>query len=171
MSYSLGHPVRLVGGRLVLDFVNTADWNEDGSIAHEKLMNADDLALWIEATETKAVNQRDVAKLIEFRAELREVLLARKPHKPVSRFDMVKGDGRVDLSEPMSLETLLVASMLSVFCDPRELSRMKMCPGKGCGWLFIDESKNSRRTWCSMESCGNRAKAARHYQRTKQRAR
>ena len=32
-----GHPVRLLGGRLVLDFVNTADWTTAGKVVHEKL--------------------------------------------------------------------------------------------------------------------------------------
>jgi predicted RNA-binding Zn ribbon-like protein len=36
---------------------------------------------------------------------------------------------------------------------------------RGCGYLFLDTSKNRSRRWCSMEACGNRAKAARHYQR------
>jgi predicted RNA-binding Zn ribbon-like protein len=37
---------------------------------------------------------------------------------------------------------------------------------RGCGWLFIDTSRNRSRRWCSMGGCGNRAKAHRHYQRT-----
>jgi predicted RNA-binding Zn ribbon-like protein len=37
-----------------------------------------------------------------------------------------------------------------------------------CGWLFMDDSKNGSRRWCSMRSCGNRAKAQRHYLRSKQ---
>jgi predicted RNA-binding Zn ribbon-like protein len=36
---------------------------------------------------------------------------------------------------------------------------------RGCGYLFIDQTKNHSRRWCSMESCGNRAKAKRHYNR------
>ena len=36
---------------------------------------------------------------------------------------------------------------------------------RGCAYLFIDQSRNRSRRWCSMESCGNRAKAKRHYQR------
>ncbi len=39
---------------------------------------------------------------------------------------------------------------------------------RGCGYLFIDHSKNHSRRWCSMESCGNRAKARRHYARAQQ---
>jgi predicted RNA-binding Zn ribbon-like protein len=38
---------------------------------------------------------------------------------------------------------------------------------RGCGLLFIDTSKNHSRQWCSMEDCGNRAKAQRYYRRKK----
>lgn len=50
-----------------------------------------------------------------------------------------------------------------------ELDRVKECESEqGCGWLFYDTSRNKSRRWCSMESCGNRAKAASFYQRHKQ---
>ncbi len=39
------------------------------------------------------------------------------------------------------------------------------CWGEGCGWLFLDTSRNQRRRWCSMRGCGNRAKARRFYER------
>ena len=39
---------------------------------------------------------------------------------------------------------------------------------RGCGWLFLDTSRNRSRRWCSMDSCGNRAKAARHHARGRQ---
>jgi len=38
-----------------------------------------------------------------------------------------------------------------------------------CAWLFIDETRNRSRRWCSMASCGNRAKARRHYHRARKR--
>jgi predicted RNA-binding Zn ribbon-like protein len=45
--------------------------------------------------------------------------------------------------------------------------RLKECPGLGdCGWLFLDTSKSGRRRWCSMESCGSRAKMRTYYART-----
>jgi len=43
------------------------------------------------------------------------------------------------------------------------LARVKECPS--CGWLFVDTSRNHARRWCSMEMCGNRDKAYRHYHR------
>jgi predicted RNA-binding Zn ribbon-like protein len=33
---------------------------------------------------------------------------------------------------------------------------------------FFDVSKNGTRRWCSMSGCGNRAKARRHYARSRQ---
>lgn len=40
--------------------------------------------------------------------------------------------------------------------------RLKQCPGEGCGWLFLDHSKNKSRRWCDMATCGNRTKGQRH---------
>jgi predicted RNA-binding Zn ribbon-like protein len=47
---------------------------------------------------------------------------------------------------------------------------IRECEGPECGWFFLDESRNRRRRWCSMESCGNRAKARRFYRRKRARA-
>ncbi|MEM7347217.1 MAG: CGNR zinc finger domain-containing protein, partial [Chloroflexota bacterium] len=46
-----------------------------------------------------------------------------------------------------------------------KLERVKLCSGDNCGWLFLDTSRNGRRSWCEMKVCGNRAKAKRHYYR------
>lgn len=43
--------------------------------------------------------------------------------------------------------------------------RIKLCAADGCGWVFVDASRKANRLWCSMEDCGNRAKAKRHYRR------
>lgn len=48
------------------------------------------------------------------------------------------------------------------------LERVGECADEhGCGWLFFDTSRNRSRRWCSMEDCGNRAKARLHYKRHK----
>jgi predicted RNA-binding Zn ribbon-like protein len=49
-----------------------------------------------------------------------------------------------------------------------ELARVRECDGATCTWLFLDRSRNRSRRWCDMESCGNRAKAARHYHRRRE---
>jgi len=47
-----------------------------------------------------------------------------------------------------------------------EASRIRVCPGEGCGWLFVDRSRNGRRRWCRMETCGTREKNRRRRSRT-----
>jgi predicted RNA-binding Zn ribbon-like protein len=44
---------------------------------------------------------------------------------------------------------------------------LRQCANGECLWLFLDESKSGTRRWCDMASCGNRAKARRHYLKTK----
>jgi predicted RNA-binding Zn ribbon-like protein len=44
-----------------------------------------------------------------------------------------------------------------------ELGQVKECPG--CGWLFLDTSKNQSRRWCSMNTCGTRDKMRRYHKR------
>ena len=44
---------------------------------------------------------------------------------------------------------------------------VRRCANSECVWLFIDASKNATRRWCAMASCGNRAKARRHYLKLK----
>ncbi|HEX6480378.1 MAG TPA: ABATE domain-containing protein [Ktedonobacteraceae bacterium] len=48
-----------------------------------------------------------------------------------------------------------------------ELSETRVCASEDCNWLFLDTSKNHSRRWCNMKTCGNRAKARRHYERTR----
>lgn len=47
------------------------------------------------------------------------------------------------------------------------LRRVRECDGASCTWLFLDQSRNRSRRWCSMETCGNRAKVRRHYRRSR----
>ena len=47
-------------------------------------------------------------------------------------------------------------------------THIQECSGEGCGWLFLDTSRNRRRRWCTMQGCGNRAKARRFYERTRE---
>ena len=50
----------------------------------------------------------------------------------------------------------------------RDASRVRRCAHPECVLHFYDTSPKRGRRWCSMAGCGNRAKAARHYARTKQ---
>ncbi len=48
-----------------------------------------------------------------------------------------------------------------------DAARVTQCDGSDCTWLFLDRSRTGNRRWCSMSSCGNRAKARRHYRRSR----
>lgn len=60
-----------------------------------------------------------------------------------------------------------VARSAAEVLTSEDLARVRECAGEPCGWLFLDTSRNRTRRWCSMASCGNRAKARRHYERVK----
>jgi len=46
-------------------------------------------------------------------------------------------------------------------------SRIRPCAAHDCQHFLIDESRANARKWHSMETCGNREKARRHYARSK----
>lgn len=46
--------------------------------------------------------------------------------------------------------------------------RIRHCAHEACVLHFFDTSRNGTRRWCSMAACGNRAKASRHYARTRE---
>jgi predicted RNA-binding Zn ribbon-like protein len=43
-----------------------------------------------------------------------------------------------------------------------EMERVRRCADPRCARVFFDGSRNGKRRWCDMKTCGNRAKAARH---------
>ncbi len=58
-----------------------------------------------------------------------------------------------------------IAQATAEFLTSGPIHRLRECGG--CYWLFMDTSRNGMRRWCDMKTCGNRAKAHRHYERTK----
>lgn len=42
-----------------------------------------------------------------------------------------------------------------------EVSEIRICDGRNCGWMFVDRSRNHFRRWCQMETCGTREKSRR----------
>jgi predicted RNA-binding Zn ribbon-like protein len=68
-----------------------------------------------------------------------------------------------------SLESLLwpIARAAADLLLSDVFKHLRMCASDECAWLFLDKTKNQRRRWCDMKTCGNRVKARRHYQRVK----
>jgi predicted RNA-binding Zn ribbon-like protein len=66
----------------------------------------------------------------------------------------------------VGLQWLFARSVESMLTSPL-MERVKECPPAqgGCGWLFVDRSKNKSRQWCSDEGCGSRIRMRRLYAR------
>jgi len=81
------------------------------------------------------------------------------------------GDGFAWAADPMPpAAPVLLAPVLWSAADLLACSgriRVRRCANAQCLWLFIDRSKTGNRRWCDMAACGNRAKAQRHYRRTR----
>jgi predicted RNA-binding Zn ribbon-like protein len=54
----------------------------------------------------------------------------------------------------------IAADAIAVFSAER--ARLTRCALPGCGALLLSRARNEPRRWCSMETCGNRAKVAAH---------
>jgi predicted RNA-binding Zn ribbon-like protein len=66
------------------------------------------------------------------------------------------------LEAPLWLLTLSAVDLLT----SEYYQRVGQCADEdGCGWLFVDTSKNHSRRWCDINDCGNRAKQRRYQKR------
>jgi predicted RNA-binding Zn ribbon-like protein len=68
---------------------------------------------------------------------------------------------------PAAVLSSVASDAIDVISGPRA-ARLKRCQGLNCAIPFLDTSRPGTRRWCSMERCGNRAKARTHYQRQRQ---
>ena len=65
--------------------------------------------------------------------------------------------------DPRRVRFAVAADAVALMGDGHRLARVRRCPGRNCGWLFLDLS--GRRRWCSMTTCGSREKMRRMYER------
>ncbi|SFJ51595.1 Conserved protein containing a Zn-ribbon-like motif, possibly RNA-binding [Streptosporangium canum] len=168
--------------RVIEEFVNTR--RRDG----DDIETPRQLAEWLHARDLMpgdaavSAEQRDRAEWI--REGLR-ALIAENNAEPVSspRPDGLDPTARAELTElardfPLMLDVTAVpprlvartrvpvdaalAGLLAVVADAVAAgtwTRLKACREPSCRWAYYDHSRNRRRTWCSMDLCGNRAKA------------
>jgi predicted RNA-binding Zn ribbon-like protein len=172
---------------LVQDFVNTRNYFRGGDL----LGNADEAtARLVERgllEETEHLGEAERRRLVDFREELRGLLLAHNAVPGVdaeSLNDLTSSaalrvrfgpDGRPDL-EPAAGDGLveqivgrLLAEVVRAEAEGR-WERLKACRNEGCRWAFYDASKNRSGSWCNMDVCGARHKM-RAYRERKSEAR
>lgn len=83
------------------------------------------------------------------------------------KVDLVGSEFRWAWRDDLSAEAVLypIAQSAANLLTSEDIIRVKECANEeqGCGSLFLDSSKSHTRKWCSMESCGNRAKFRTYY--------
>ena len=80
----------------------------------------------------------------------------------------VEADGaRFVIAGPANLDAAIGALLAIVARAMIDGSwqRLKACPGRDCGWVFYDRSRNQSARWCAMKVCGDREKARAYYER------
>jgi predicted RNA-binding Zn ribbon-like protein len=173
---------------LCLDYANTRYWR--GQPAPTETLKAPaDLAAWARAA--KPPSPREFEQAIAVREMLYRLFDAQAQGKPAAPRDLEglnsalsqaparkalkrsRGGYEWDVeARPGSALALLAPVLWSagdLLAGPR-LDRVRRCANPECGWLFLDDSRAGKRRWCSMSACGNRAKARRHYHKSKDEA-
>ncbi|MFE0512044.1 CGNR zinc finger domain-containing protein [Streptomyces sp. NPDC058964] len=173
-------PRPLVGEPLALDLLNTR-WNREG-VTEDLLTGTDGLAVWLASNGladeytpgTQALlhllQARDALKAavdgsLEEGAPLVDAVLAHGRIRPTLT---AEGPGeRPEFADsswgPAWLAARNYLELLGTAPD-----RIRGCAHESCVLHFFDTSRNGTRRWCSMAACGNRAKASRHYARSKE---
>lgn len=173
-------PRPLTGEPLALDLVNT-QWVDRGG-SHDLFDEPGGTRVWLAGHRLQppagATGSRQVeAALRTARAALRAVLeqagagiedelnavLARGAVRRYVRDRSV--DEQVEVEEHWLPAWRAAASYLELLDDHPE--RIRRCAHPSCVLYFYDTSRNGTRRWCSMEGCGSRAKASRHYARSR----
>lgn len=178
---------QLIGGHPLLDFVNTVgdeaktrsiewlpDWSAFRSWAACSKLSEDLLDLIDAVPETK--HKALLQNVIDFRRELygylseqcRSTTFSSIPGHLVSsmqgalqRSELVSSDSGAMRWRPASDSVRAVTDTLSLcledLCRGEDLLKVRQC--KRCTWYFVDRGRGKGRQWCSMSTCGNRAKA------------
>ena len=168
---------------LITDFVNTLHKDPHGD--EEELQTPASLAAWLRDRGLLGSGRAtavDLARALEVREALRVLLLANNEidvdaEAAARVLDDAARRARVELrfsdGEPVLVAAApgvagalgrVVAAVHGAVASG-SWSRLKACRAEDCEWAFVDHAKNQSRSWCSMRSCGNRAKARAHRER------
>jgi predicted RNA-binding Zn ribbon-like protein len=169
--------------RLVQAFVNTF-WDLRSGSGEDLLGSPGELRNWLSGRglldSDATVGQADLRRALEVREGLRALAFAnnavrtREPELRVLEEVGAAVEVRVSAAGPSFEQArrdrvdgalgFLLAIVAEAMLDGSWL-RMKACPGRHCGWVFYDRSRNGTGRWCSMAVCGGREKARSYYRR------
>jgi predicted RNA-binding Zn ribbon-like protein len=150
----------------------------------DSLKSASDLGRWLRAAglgETTP-DESDLSLARSLREAIHGLVLARVRGLPLNSGDRLTLNAIAAGHAPFV--SLTEAGIATTFGSVRQLltglaleaisligtersSRLRQCESESCAVLFLDESRAGDRRWCSMASCGNRAKVRSYRQRSR----
>ncbi|WP_211240666.1 CGNR zinc finger domain-containing protein [Hamadaea tsunoensis] len=166
----------------VLAFRFTATVSDrSGGTPRERLTDPARLSLWLRSAglDVPGSSRQDLNDAVELREAIyragRAIATARDPDlQDVRVLNAAATAGQAkavlegDSLHWMLSRTAAVRDALGVLATDAvrvygtsDRSRVKCCEGKDCMGLFLDTSRGTNRRWCSMNTCGNRAKKSR----------
>ncbi|MDL2335063.1 MAG: CGNR zinc finger domain-containing protein [Chloroflexota bacterium] len=178
LSYNKGEP----RDRLT-DAHTAVTWLQRHALLHQEMVDA----ILAEANDPES-EERLLSRIRRVRGALRELLDAAVEQRPpqsaalkeVNRalrapyvIELVPAADGVSLDhrhegDPISGAMARLSEAVTRELTGLNVRRLRICANDECRWVFNDHSPAGRRKWCDMSSCGNRAKAARHRERQKQ---
>jgi predicted RNA-binding Zn ribbon-like protein len=192
--------LRIVGGNAGLDLANSRSGPHDGGVDIDALGTPADLVTWaehagvVDAAGAAALRTadpdaldgafgaalalrdavhdvfHDVSRGAEPRDRTLDALAAAVADARASAHARREGDRLALHWSPDDPRTIvrLCADAADTLLRHGPLSRVKQCAG--CSFLFLDESKNGSRRWCSMDDCGRSEKMRLYVERRRARA-
>ena len=179
----MAHKRQDAPGRLdtVRRFVNSRDIEQGTDV----IADPAGLRRWLadyELLESGArVGEDDVRRAIEVREALRALLMANngaeRDPDAVKRLHAAANRAGIRLTfSPEGSELApeargvdgAIGRLLTIVHEAEHdgtWKRLKACPWDTCHWAFYDNTKNASGVWCTMEVCGNRAKAKAYRER------
>lgn len=180
--------LRIVSGHPALDLANTVAPRRPGTDQVEFLPDPAALLRW--APRIGVVNSADVARIerswastpgaadaaladvLELRALVDLTLAGQALDRLSSRWASAMTRSALAPGPPVTLvigtapASMIADRLADALVDllrTADLSRLRDCPVDegGCGFYFLDRSRNLSRRWCSMEDCGAQAKSRR----------
>lgn len=157
---------------LLLDLVNSR--LVIGDEVHDELDGDAEASAWLRARGA-AGSPADVADARAARAALVPFLrgeadaAALEPWADAMRKRARVGESGLEWIDEVDPERAIGARAVGEWAalQGEQGSRIRPCAAHDCQHFLIDESRANARKWHSMETCGNRAKARRHYAKSK----
>lgn len=174
-----------VGNNKAIDLVNTESATANGIT--DLLASAEALSDWFEEAGIAGgiqCSEKDLQETRELRAAMRRIFDRLQESKSAAPGDLdllnrrsnemirllLAANNSFKISVQLNSSTNILAMLASQCCEllaSNRLGSIRKCASTKCNFYFFDTSKNQQRQWCSMETCGNRQKMRKHYDRTR----